>query len=134
MKKIFLLIFITFAGINIAFSQEKKEKKVNHEQKYKDFLEKAGYKNIKIATLSKGKYQEFHDLDSIVQIGSTFINVNSRKIVGFVKNDTLNQRNNVSVPSRWMSIDPLAHEFYSHSPYNFCLNNPISPLLVFRKM
>jgi len=27
--------------------------------------------------------------------------------------------------SSWLSVDPLASQFPSHSPYNFCLNNPI---------
>ncbi len=27
---------------------------------------------------------------------------------------------------RWLSVDPLAHEYPSHSPYNYVLNNPIN--------
>jgi len=27
--------------------------------------------------------------------------------------------------SSWLSVDPLASQFPSHSPYNFCLNNPV---------
>jgi hypothetical protein len=119
MKQFILLILVTFATTNLAYAQEPQK------VKYKNPFEQLGYKNIKVATLSKGKYQEFHDLDSIVQIGSTLVNVNSRKIVGFVTHDTTKQSQNASVPSRWMSIDPLAHEFYSYNPYNFCLNNPL---------
>jgi hypothetical protein len=76
-------------------------------------------------TLSNGKYQEFHDLDSIVQIGTTLINVNSRKIVGFVKKDSANSIPDASVSSRFISVDPLAHQYYNLSPYNFVANNPI---------
>ena len=28
--------------------------------------------------------------------------------------------------SVWLSVDPLASEFPSHSPYNYTLNNPIN--------
>jgi RHS repeat-associated protein len=27
---------------------------------------------------------------------------------------------------RWMNIDPLAEKYYSYSPYNYCVNNPLS--------
>jgi RHS repeat-associated protein len=26
----------------------------------------------------------------------------------------------------WMSVDPLAEEFSSYSPYNYCLRNPVN--------
>lgn len=83
MKQHILFILSIFASISLAYAQEQKE------VKYQNPFEQAGYKNVKVATLSKGKYQEFHDLDSIVQIGSTLINVNSRKIVGFVTSRSL---------------------------------------------
>jgi hypothetical protein len=118
MKRLFLLVLTILCGLSFAYSQEKKE------VKYTNPFEQAGIKNVKIATLSKGKYQEFHDLDSIVQIGTTLINVNSRKIAGYVANDSTNVMPSPTLISRWVSPDPLAEEYYSLSPYNYVANNP----------
>jgi hypothetical protein len=89
-------------------------------------FEKYGYK-VKIATLSKGKYIEHFDQDTIVQIGTVLMNRRSGKIVSFVKYDTALGEYSLKpeLVSRWVSPDPLAHEFYSESPYNFGHNNPI---------
>jgi Bacterial toxin 28 len=89
-------------------------------------FEQYGYK-VKIATLSKGKYIEHFDQDTIVQIGTVLLNRRSGKIVSFVKYDTTLGEYSLKpeLISRWMSPDPLAHEFYSESPYNFSHNNPI---------
>jgi hypothetical protein len=89
-------------------------------------FEQYGYK-VKIATLSKGKYIEHFDQDTIVQIGTVLMNRRSGKIVSFVKYDTTLGEYSLKpeLVSRWMSPDPLAHEFYSESPYNFGHNNPV---------
>jgi hypothetical protein len=89
-------------------------------------FEQYGYK-VKIATLSKGKYIEHFDQDTIVQIGTVLMNRRSGKIMSFVKYDTTLGEYSLKpeLVSRWMSPDPLAHEFYSESPYNFVHNNPI---------
>ncbi len=89
-------------------------------------FEQYGYK-VKIATLSKGKYIEHFDQDTIVQIGTVLMNRRSGKIVSFVKYDTTLGEYSLKpeLISRWMSPDPLAYEFYSESPYNFGFNNPI---------
>jgi hypothetical protein len=87
---------------------------------------KYGYK-VKIATLSNGKYIEHFDQDTIVQIGTVMLNRRNGKLVSFVKSDTTFGEYSLQpeLISRWMSPDPLAHEFYNQSPYNFSLNNPI---------
>jgi len=89
-------------------------------------FEQYGYK-VKIATLSKGKYIEHFDQDTIVQIGTVLMNRRNGKIVSFVKYDTTLGEYSLKpeLISRWMSPDPLAEEFYSESPYNFGFNNPI---------
>ena len=114
------LLFLFLFSVSLALAQEQ-DKPI----KYTNPFEQAGIKGIKILTLSNGKYQEFHDLDSVVQIGTTLINVNSRKIVGFVKKDSANSMPDASVSSRWISPDPLAEEAYSLTPYRFGFNNPI---------
>ncbi|SFF57852.1 hypothetical protein [Thermoflexibacter ruber] len=122
MKQFIAFIFSILLSLNFATAQEQQGK---NQVKYTNPFEQAGIKGIKILTLSNGKYQEFHDLDSVVQIGTTLINVNTRKIVGFVKKDSANSMPDASVNSRWISVDPLAEEYYSLSPYNFVMNNPI---------
>ncbi|MBF2092013.1 hypothetical protein H1R85_05760, partial [Flavobacterium psychrophilum] len=79
------------------------------------------------ATLSKGKYLEFHDLDSIVTIGTSRWHVDNKKIVGDIVIDSLNVDAQPigDAPGMWMSPDPLSEEFPSYSPYTFCFNNPM---------
>src|SRR5699024_331820 len=86
-----------------------------------------GYK-AKVATLSKGKYLEVHDLDSIVKIGSSYWHVRKQKIVGNVEQDTTDMYRQplFETAGRWLSPDPLAEEFPSWNPYNFVMNNPIN--------
>jgi hypothetical protein len=111
MKKIILTIFIVGVAA-LAFCQQP--------------FEQYGYK-VKVATLSKGKYQEFFDQDSLIQIGTVVINTNSGRIVGFVTFDTTYSEAtlNPELISRWISPDPLSDKYSSYSPYNFVLNNPI---------
>ena len=122
MKQFITFIFSILLSLNFAFAQEEGKKEV----KYTNPFEQAGIKNVKIATLSQGKYQEFHDLDSIVQIGTTLINVNTRQIVGYVANDSTNILPSPTLISRWISVDPLAERHYDLTPYNFVENNPMN--------
>jgi len=88
--------------------------------------EKYGF-DPNIVTLSKGKYQEFHDLKTVVEIGSVLYNTQTKKIVGFVEKDTLYSEADLKphIISRWISPDPLSEEYSSWSPYNYVMNNPI---------
>lgn len=89
-------------------------------------FESYGYK-VKVATLSNGKYQEFFDQDTIVQIGTVVMNRLSGKLLYFVSFDTTYSEASLKpdLVSRWISPDPLSEKYYSFSPYNFVLNNPI---------
>lgn len=89
-------------------------------------FEKFGY-TPKIGTLSKGKYIEHFDTDSIVQIGSVLFNPFTKKITGFVVQETVYSEATLQpeIVSRWLTPDPLAEEFYDWSPYVFTNNNPI---------
>jgi len=88
--------------------------------------EKYGFKP-KTITLSKGKYQEFHDNDTIVEIGSAVFDRKNGKIIGAVKADT-SKNYEVMKPyiiSRWVCPDPLAEEYPDWTPYRYGFNNPI---------
>lgn len=131
MKNFYLLTFFLLV-FGLGFSQTKdslsieeqarREKNIQAGNPFKKF----GYKP-KIATLSKGKYLEFHDLDSIVKIGSFSYHVKNKSITGYTKMDEQNTEAGLSpeIISRWMSPDPLSDEFPSWSPYNFVENNPL---------
>jgi hypothetical protein len=83
--------------------------------------------HVPTLTLSKGKYIEIHDQDSIVQIGRALLNVKTQQLVGWAEEDTTygNDAFQADVASRWLSPDPKSDEFSSWSPYNFVENNPI---------
>ncbi|WP_306353669.1 hypothetical protein [Flavobacterium sp. '19STA2R22 D10 B1'] len=130
MKKLYFLIFFFFI-VGLVTAQEqlskeeiaRREKNIEAANPFKQF----GYK-AKIATLSKGKYLEVHDLDSIVTIGSIRFHVDRKEIVGNAPLDTINgiyARPIGDVPSRWLSPDPLSEEFPDWTPYRFGFNNPI---------
>lgn len=84
-------------------------------------------KKGKILTLSKGKYVETFDYDSVQRIGSVLINIRTHKIVRLLKSGvTFNKFSDNSSSSRWWSPDPLAYKYFNLSPYNYVDNNPIS--------
>jgi uncharacterized protein RhaS with RHS repeats len=87
-------------------------------------FEEFGYKG-KILTATNGRFNEFHDLDSVVQIGSVLLDVHKLVIVGDAPIDTITYMPSPTVISRWLSPDPLSEKYFSFSPYNYVLNNPI---------
>jgi hypothetical protein len=94
-------------------------------QEYNPF--KSIGKKAKILTLSKGKYVEFFDYDTIQRIGTVLINIRTKKVIKLLNSEaTLKKFSDNSSTSRWYSVDPLAHKYFSSSPYNFVDNNPIS--------
>ncbi|WP_281989343.1 M91 family zinc metallopeptidase [Aquimarina aggregata] len=111
MKKYTLIILFSFF-FSMAFAQNPFEE-FNYQPK--------------IGTLSKGKYIEHFDNDSIVRIGSILFNTYTDQINGFVVTDTIYSEATLdpTIMSRWMNPDPLSDEFPDKSPYNFVNNNPI---------
>jgi len=131
MKKILLITFFLLSLSHLLAQTEpelspeekaKREKNIQAGNPFKRF----GY-TPKIATLSKGKYLEFHDLDSVVRIGSFSYHVKNREIVGYTAYDTIYPESTLrpELMSRWISPDPLSEEFPNWSPYVYTNNNPI---------
>jgi len=89
-------------------------------------FKKQGY-YPKVATLSKGKYLEFHDKDSIVSIGSVRFNRKTKEIVEFREIDLTDPdaQPYLDTAGRWFSPDPLSEEYSDWSPYTMVMNNPI---------
>lgn len=129
MRKIYFLVlcFLTF-GVLSAQEKLSKEEQARREKNIQagNPFAKFGYKG-KVATLSKGKYLEVHDLDSIVTIGSIRYHVDKKQIVGNIVFDTTDMyaRPIGDTPSRWLSPDPLSEEFPDWSPYTMSFNNPV---------
>jgi|694.fasta_scaffold24379_5 hypothetical protein len=129
MRKIYYLLILIFSFSVLSaqekLSKEEKERREKNIQAGNPFT-KYGSK-APVATLSKGKYLEVHDLDSIVTIGTSRWHVDNKKIVGDIIIDSSNVDAQPigDAPGRWMSPDPLSEEFPSWSPYNMSFNNPI---------
>lgn len=129
MKKYYflLLCFLTFSVLSAQekLSKEEQARREKNIQAGNPFA-KFGYK-AKVATLSKGKYLEVHDLDSIVTIGSIRYHVDRKQIVGNIVIDTTDMyaRPIGDTPSRWLSPDPLSEEFPDWTPYRYGFNNPM---------
>lgn len=91
-------------------------------------FEELGY-TPRFATLSKGQFNEFHDNDTIVQIGSVLLNTKTKQIVAFVQQDTVYSEATLQpdIVSRWISPDPLADHpnQVDKSPYQYAWNNPV---------
>lgn len=127
-----LLLFGLLFSFGFGFAQTKDSLSVEEQEKRRRNIEagnpfkKFGY-TPKIATLSKGKYLEWHDLDSIVRIGSYSFHVKKKDITGYNMDEDKNSESTLrpELTSRWLSPDPLAEEFPSWSPYNFVMNNPL---------
>ncbi|MDR0823786.1 MAG: hypothetical protein LBN74_01735 [Prevotella sp.] len=76
-------------------------------------------------TLSKGKYKETFYNEEIMQVGTVLINTLTNKVVKFLDEDTTKLAYRAETTSRFLTVDPLAEEYYSWSPYVYVGNNPI---------
>ena len=70
-----------------------------------------------------GDDKEFHDLDTVVEIGDVLFNTQTKEVVGFVEDmDSLIE---LKPELQSMSIDPHCEKYYSITPYAYCFNNPV---------
>ena len=78
---------------------------------------------VKVATMSNGKYEEFHDTERYVVIGSVLFDTETQTVAGRAGTDTCAPPPRAIC--RYISIDPEAERYYSISPYAYCANNPL---------
>jgi len=79
----------------------------------------------KVLTLTKGKYNEIFDADSIQQIGSSLINIRTMKVVKLMTDDESKSRLVGEKHSRFLSVDPLTNGYPMLTPYQYASNSPI---------
>ncbi len=83
-------------------------------------------KKTEVMDLSKGKYIEIFEKDSLERIGSVIVNRHTRKIEKFVdESSSMENPSDNSQQSRFFSVDPIAAKFPYYSPYQFAGNMPI---------
>lgn len=73
------------------------------------------------ATLSKGRYEEFHNVEQQEMIGQLIFDTKANQVVGY-KGEVLVEP---TIISRFLSVDPLAPDYPSWSPYPFAMNRVI---------
>lgn len=87
------------------------------------------YKSIgkkgEILTLTKGKYEELFDQDSIQQIGTVLINIRTMKVVKLLNDDEAKERLQNEKQTRFLSVDPLEKSYPSWTPYAYAMNDVI---------
>ena len=111
MKKAALFLIILFVTCLVTQAQE-------------DIFKKHGVTKEPL-TLSRGKYKETFYNEEIMQVGTVLINTLTNKVVKFLEEDTTKYAYRAEATSRFLTIDPLAEEYYSWSPYVYVGNNPI---------
>ena len=80
-------------------------------------------KNKRYSTLSGGLYEEVHAQKQFEEYGYFVLDTKNRKLVQFTKNNSKKLLID-PVVFAW-SVDPMAHERTSWTPYNAFRNNPI---------
>ena len=83
---------------------------------------------VKVLTLTAGRYPEFFAHDSLRRIGSVVYDTRRQRIAALLPTDSVAARIGNDVPTRWLSVDPLAHKFADESPYTYVSNSPINKI------
>lgn len=82
-------------------------------------------KKAEFIDISKGKYVEIIEKDSLERIGSVLVNRYTRKIERLLDETVIGAEEDNTVQSRFFSVDPIASQFPELSPYHFAGNTPI---------
>lgn len=87
------------------------------------------YKSIgkkgEVLTLTKDKYEELFDQDSVQQIGTALINVHTLKVVKLLTEGAAKDRLENEKQSRFLSVDPLTRTYPWYTPYQYAGNKPV---------
>jgi hypothetical protein len=112
MKRLIVLLLAAITAFSCLYAQASKNP-----------FTKLGYKKQVVYSSSKGEFDEFHDQESVVEIGSVYFNIKTNKVVGLISED--GKQKNVNPATTAMSVDPKCEKYYWISPYAYCLNNPL---------
>ena len=97
----------------------------------KPFKELGLDNEVKVLTLSNGRYIEHFTYDTLRQIGSVMFNTVTGKVEYFISDSDLEKMSvatrNREV-SRFLSVDPLTAKFPGLSPYQYASNRPIDAI------
>jgi hypothetical protein len=83
---------------------------------------KYGFKKVHAYSFSRGEFEEFHDNQDVVEIGSVLFDTKTNQVVGYAKEE-VDSEVDASLPA--MSIDPMCEKYPWISPYAYCNNNPV---------
>lgn len=85
-------------------------------------------KEVEILTLTKGKYQEHFENDTLQRIGNVIYNAILHKIEFIVSDSVIMSEDGMDmyIVSRFLTRDPLERYFAYYSPYQFAGNSPIA--------
>jgi hypothetical protein len=82
-------------------------------------------KKVKVVTLSNGKYDEFFDEDTLQRVGSSVMNINTKRITKInLSQIEIDELENAQA-TRFLSVDAKADLQPYLTPYNFVGNRPI---------
>jgi hypothetical protein len=85
-------------------------------------------KKVKVVTLTNGKYDEFFDENTLQRVGSSVININTKKITKInLTQEEIDELENAQA-SRFLSVDPLTSQFSMLTPYQYASNTPIQAI------